>query len=370
MTRRLRLGVVGTGIIAQVMHLHHLAEMKDQFDLVAVCDIVPGQAQVVADKYGIAGAFTDWRDLIAEPLDAVLVLTTGSHAPIVTAAARAGLHVLVEKPVCYSVAEGQAMLAAAGQSGTVLMVAYPKRFDPAYNLFGKEAAELSGTRLLRVTTLESPREPYIGHYDLLPPPAPPADLVARMRAEHDAAIGAAIGDGSSAFERRVYHQVLLDSMVHELNAVRGLLGEPDRLSYVDVRDGGITAMMTFGDIPVAFHWVDLPGIARYQMELAFFSPDRRVTLSFPSPFLRNEPATVVIEGGEPGAARSWRSSEVVSYESGFKREIAAFYDCVVNGGAPVTSGLDAVRDIALCEAIIKCHRLGEPVEAPTRPAGL
>jgi predicted dehydrogenase len=369
-TRRLRVGVVGTGLIAQVMHLHHLAEMTDEFELAAVCDIVPGQAQVVADKYGIAGVFTDWRDLIAEPLDAVLVLTTGSHAPIVTAAARAGLHALVEKPVCYSVAEGATMLAAAEQAGTVLMVAYPKRFDPAYALFQKEVAELSGTRLLRVTTLESPLEPYIAHYDLLPPAAPPAGLVARLQAEHDAAIGTAIGTDASAFERRIYHQVLLDSMVHELNAVRGLLGEPDRLDHVDARDGGVTAMMTFGQTPVAFHWVDLPGIARYEMELAFFSPDRRVTLSFPSPFLRNEPATVVIEGGEPGAARSWRNAEVVSYESGFKRELAAFHDCVVSGGAPVTSGLDGVRDIALCEAIIACHRLGQPVEAPTRPAGL
>jgi predicted dehydrogenase len=369
-TRRLRLGVVGTGLIAQVMHLHHLAEMKDQFELTAVCDIVPGQAQAVADKYQIAGVFTDWRDLMAEPLDAVLVLTTGSHAPIVTAAARAGLHVLVEKPVCYSVAEGAVMLAAAEQAGTVLMVAYPKRYDPAYTRFGKEAAELSGTRLLRVTTLESPLEPYIGHYDLLPPAVPPADLADRLRAEHDAGIGAAIGADASAFERRIYHEVLLDSMVHELNAVRGLLGEPDRLDYVSARDGGVTAMMTFGEIPVVFNWIDLPGIARYELELAFFAPDRRVTLSFPSPFLRNEPATVVIEGGEPGAARSWRNSEIVSYESGFKREIAAFYDCVVNGGAPVTSGLDAVRDIALCEAIIACHRLGKPIEAPTRPAGL
>jgi predicted dehydrogenase len=369
-TRRLRLGVVGTGLIAQIMHLHHLAEMKDQFELTAVCDIVPGQAGAIAAKYGIAGAFTDWRDLIAEPLDAVLVLTTGSHAPICIAAARAGLHVLVEKPVCYSVAEGREMLAAAEQAGTVLMVGYPKRFDPAYTLFSKEAAGLSGTRLLRVTTMESPMEPYIGHYGLLPPAVMPAGLAGRLKAEHDAAIGTAIGDGASDFERHIYHQVLLDSMVHELNAVRGLLGEPDRLDYVSARDGGITAMMQFGEVPVNFNWIDLPGIARYEMEFAFFAPDRRITLSFPSPFLRNEPATVVIEGGEAGAARSWRSSEVVSYESGFKREIAAFYDCVVNGESPVTSGLDAVRDVALCEAIIACHRSGQPVEAPTRPAGL
>ena len=74
------------------------------------------------------------------------------------------------------------------------------------------------------------------------------------------------------------------------------------------------------------------------MEFALYAPDRRLTLSFPSPFLRNEPAVLEIEGGEAGTARSWRTEEVVSYESGFKRELVAFHDCVVSGAAPVTSG--------------------------------
>ena len=62
-------------------------------------------------------------------------------------------------------------------------------------------------------------------------------------------------------------------------------------------------MLRFGDLPVAIHWIDLPGIARYEMEFALYAPDRRVTLSFPSPFLRNEPAVLEIEGGERGHAR-------------------------------------------------------------------
>jgi predicted dehydrogenase len=368
-TRRLRLGVVGTGLIAQVMHLHYLAEMTDQFEISAVCDIVPGNAQGCAERHGVAGAFTDWRDLLAEPLDAVLVLTSGSHAPIAMAAAQAGLHVLVEKPVCYSVAEGRAMVAAAEQAGVILMVAYPKRYDPAFARFQKEAAELSEARLLRVTTLESPFQPYIGHYDLLPPSAPPAGIAERLRAEHEASIASAIGEADD-FERRIYHQVLLDSMVHEFNTVRGLLGEPDRLDHVDVREHSLTAMLQFGEIPAVLHWIDLPGIARYEMEFALFAPERRVTLSFPSPFLRNEPAVLAIEGGEPGAAQSWRTAEVVSYQSGFKRELAAFHDCVVSGTAPLTPGLDGLRDIALCEAIIKSHRHGRAVEDPTSLAGL
>jgi predicted dehydrogenase len=105
------------------------------------------------------------------------------------------------------------------------------------------------------------------------------------------------------------------------------------------------------------------------MEFALYGPDRRVCLSFPSPFLRNEPAVLEIEGGDAGTPRSWRTQEVVSYESGFKAELAAFHECAVAGTVPVTSGRDGLADIALCEAIIECHRRGGPVEQPTSPAG-
>jgi predicted dehydrogenase len=367
-TKRLRVGVVGTGVIAQVMHLHYLDELAESYEVAAVCDIVAENARACAERYGVPAAFTDWREMLREPLDAVLVLTSGSHAPIAVAAAQAGRHVLVEKPMCFSVAEGQAMRDAAEQAGVTLMVAYPKRYDPAYARFQKEARELAEPRLLRVTTFESPFRPYIEHYPLLPAAPPPAEVADRLRADSDASIAAALGDASE-FERRTYHMVLLDTLVHELNTVRGLLGEPDRLDYVDLREHSLTAMLRFGDLPVAIHWIELPGIARYEMEFALYAPDGRVRLAFPSPYLRNEPSLLEIEGGEPGTARSWRSEEVVSYESAFKRELIAFHDCVVSGTEPVTSGLDGLRDIALCQAIIEGHRLGRPVDHPTAPAG-
>ena len=46
----------------------------------------------------------------------------------------------------------------------------------------------------------------------------------------------------------------------------------------------------------------------------------------------------------------------MSYESGFKRELIAFHESAVGRGAPVTPGRDGLRDIALCQAIIECHR--------------
>jgi predicted dehydrogenase len=74
---------------------------------------------------------------------------------------------------------------------------------------------------------------------------------------------------------------------------------------------------------------------------------------------------VEIQGGEPGTARSWRSEETVSYASGFKQELIAFHEAVVTGQPPETTGLDGLRDIALCQAIIECHRRRAPVAQPT-----
>jgi predicted dehydrogenase len=358
---RIRVGVVGAGVIAQVMHLHYLRELVGLYDVRAICDIAEGNASACAERYGIPVACADWRALLTADLDALLVLTSGSHAPIAIAAAEAGLHVLVEKPMCFSAAEGQAMVAAAESAGVTLMVGYPKRYDPAYLRF----ASLVGhhTRLLRVTTLESPFRPYLRHYRLLPPAQPPEDVLARLRAQATAAAVAAIGPASE-LELRIYQGVLLDTLVHELNAVRGLLGEPDLLEYAELSEQTVTVLLRFGAVRVAIHWIDLPGIARYQMEFAAYAPDSRATLTFGSPYLRDEPAVLVTEGGESGTAQSWRHEEVAGYDSGFRRELEAFAACVTAGIPPVTSGRDGLADIALCEAIVACHRAGRPVRNP------
>jgi predicted dehydrogenase len=363
--RRLRVGVVGTGLIAQVMHLHYLTELADRFEIAAVCDVVEGNARACGERYGAGMVFSDWREMLAEPLDAVLVLTSGSHAPIAIAAAEAGMAVLVEKPMCFSSAEGAEMVAAADRAGVTLMVSYPKRYEPAFQRFRDEAGQLEGARLLRVTTLESPFRPYLGHYPLLSPLPVPPELASRLSEEAATAVAAALGPEASDFDRRIYATVLLDTLVHELNTVRGLLGEPDRIDHVQLSEQAVTVLLRFGDLPVVIHWIDLPGIARYEMEFALFAPDRRVTLSFPSPFLRNEPCTLTVEAGEPGTTRSWRTDETVSYVSGFRRELEEFHHSVVTGTPSATPGRDGLADVALCEAIIECHRTGRPVHRPT-----
>jgi predicted dehydrogenase len=367
MHERLRIGVIGCGLIAQVMHLHYLRELADRFEIAALCDVSEELARACAEDYGVAKTFARWQDLLAAPVDAVLILTSGSHAPIAIAAAEAGKHMLVEKPMCFSVAEGRAMIEASRRAGVTLMVGYNKRYDPAYQRLGAEIRSLSDLRLLQVTTLESPLQPYVAHYRLHRAPSLPPELAKAFADDNQARITAAIGDADSQ-SRQAYHLVLLDSMVHEFNAVRGILGEPDRLDFADIRQNGLTVVLRFGAAECIIAWVDLPGIARYAMEIAFYAPERRLTLAFPSPFLRSMPTLLKVEGGDAASSEAWCNEHVVSYAESFKEELIHFHECITSGRPPLTSGEDALRDIALCEAIVHSHLARRPQERPTDAA--
>jgi predicted dehydrogenase len=61
---RIRIGVVGCGLIGQMMHLPHLKELHELYDVVALCDVSPGTLQYVGDYYGIARRHTDHRELL------------------------------------------------------------------------------------------------------------------------------------------------------------------------------------------------------------------------------------------------------------------------------------------------------------------
>ena len=344
------------------MHLPYLRELEEEFEVVALCDLSPDALAFASRMHPQARTFARWEDALEVRPDVVLVLVAGSHTPTAVAAADAGIHVFVEKPMSLSLEDGREMIAAAERGGVRLMVGYMKRYDPAYE---ELVARLDrpAVKLARVTTLESPLEPYVAHYPLVRGAIDPA-LAAELAAEDAARVAAGAGELSPAI-REIYRAVLLDSMIPELNAVRGLLGEPDEVRSADVWEGGVTATVRFGETECLFAWVDLPGIARYDQELAFFADDSRATLTFPSPFLRSMPTRLVLEGGEPGTPASWRSEHVASYEEAFKRELLELHAAITEDREPRTSGTDGLRDVALCRAIAGAADDGRPRPRPT-----
>jgi predicted dehydrogenase len=127
--QKLRTGLIGCG---KVGHLHAAAlRSLPESEFVAVCARKPEKAQAFAKQYGVA-AYTDVAEMIAKSkVEAVCICTPHpEHAAPTIAAARAGAHVLVEKPLASSLADCDAMLAAARASGIMLSTVYQRRFYP------------------------------------------------------------------------------------------------------------------------------------------------------------------------------------------------------------------------------------------------
>ncbi|HZB78602.1 MAG TPA: Gfo/Idh/MocA family oxidoreductase [Actinomycetota bacterium] len=364
---RLPVGVVGCGLIAQVMHLPHLRKLADRYEVVALCDVSPGTVEAVGEAFGVERRFTSIDDLLEAPIEAVLILTSGNHAPAAIRAAASGRHVFVEKPICLRVSDGLELTTVARRSSVRIMAGYMKRHDPAFARFRDELDRTRDVRLVTFATMESPEAPYLAHHRVLRAPAPEPAVQAELRAMREAddrLVEEAIGSQDGALIGQ-YCRMILASMVHDLNLVRAILGEPDTLEFASIRPQGVTAVLRVGTVQAVLTWVDLPGIARYRQEFAALAPERRIRLEFPSPYLRHAPTRLAVEEGRSGTSRSWLTSEIVSYEESFELELIEFHAAIEEGREPTPEGLDGVRDVALAEAIAASHLDGMARERPT-----
>lgn len=128
--KRIGVGVVGCGWAGRT-HACNLAS-QEGVRVVAVCDADAERARRLGDELGVSKRPERWEDLVSLPeVDAVVVATPNYlHAPVAIAAAEAGKHVLVEKPMCLDPAQGERMVGAARKAGVILMVSFNQRFEP------------------------------------------------------------------------------------------------------------------------------------------------------------------------------------------------------------------------------------------------
>jgi predicted dehydrogenase len=127
---KLRLGVLGTGVIIRDFHLLTLKD-HPQAEVVAAGNLHPESLKRLAANFKIPKTYTDLEAMAADPeIDAVINgLPNHLHAPVTIQMLAAGKHVLCEKPMALNVAEGEQMVAAAKRSGRKLMIAHMWRFD-------------------------------------------------------------------------------------------------------------------------------------------------------------------------------------------------------------------------------------------------
>ncbi|MGQ9910022.1 MAG: Gfo/Idh/MocA family protein [Candidatus Flexifilum sp.] len=130
--RPLRFGIIGCGRVAP-RHAQSLRDLRatHNVELVAVCDVIESRAQHFARTYG-AEPYTDHHALLArEDIDVVSIcVPSGLHSAIGQDAARAGKHLLVEKPIALTLDDADRLIAASKQHGVTLGVVLQNRFNP------------------------------------------------------------------------------------------------------------------------------------------------------------------------------------------------------------------------------------------------
>ncbi len=128
--RKLNFGIIGCGRIA---YKHAEAIKKNEkANLLCVCDVVEERAVEYKNKYGAEAHYIDYHEMLEHPgLDVVNICTpSGLHAEMGIAAAKAGKHVIVEKPMALSLKDADDLINACEENGVKLAVCFQNRFNP------------------------------------------------------------------------------------------------------------------------------------------------------------------------------------------------------------------------------------------------
>jgi predicted dehydrogenase len=335
---RLRVGVVGGGLVAQAMHLHYLKHQTERFELLALAEPSATVRESLKQLYNLEATYADYGDLLdGTKLDAIVICSPAqTHAEVTLAALDRGLDVFVEKPMCITLGDADRIVEARDRTGKVVQVGYMKRHDPAWqHMLQNLPDSAESLRYLRVVVHDPEFEPFFGRGEIFRGDDVPADVIETGREQMQAQVREAVG-GASPEVVAAFEGSFLGSLVHDVNLVHGLLermGEPLPAEVIG-GDWWNEGRAVTGHVRLAngsrwdSAWIQLLDVFDYRESVAFYFAEEVHTLSFPSPWLKQSP-TVYEVSRRGDRARDAKAFE--SYEESFARELAHFHDCIVNG---------------------------------------
>lgn len=138
---KVKVGIIGSGFEADI-HSESFRMMPGEAEVIAVASPTPGNAAKLAKRYGIPNVYTDYREMLKNPEIEMVTITAPNylHCQMTVDAARAGKHVVCEKPLCMTLEEADIMIDECKKQGVLLMYAEELYFTPKY-VKAKEMAD-------------------------------------------------------------------------------------------------------------------------------------------------------------------------------------------------------------------------------------
>ncbi len=341
----MRFALIGAGNIAKI-YVQAFDAIPDA-QVTVVCSRTQATGEALAATCG-ADWLPDYREAVARrDVDAVVVATpSGSHGEVAIAAAQAGKHILVEKPLEITLARTDAIIEAAQQAGVVLACVFPLRFAAGV---GHAKAALDAGRLGRLTLADV----YVKWY--------------RPQSYYDRAWrGTWESDGGGALMNQAIHNI--DLVQWLAGPVAGVFGRTATLAHNMQTEDTASAVLTFengalGVIQGATSaWPGDP--ARVELhgdQGTIVLEEGRITVWKLADGTPEEEAAML--GLEQVSGSGAADPMAIGFEK-HRRQIVDMIEAIRSGRAPAIEGAEARRAVEIVRAIYRSAKSGQPVKLP------
>jgi myo-inositol 2-dehydrogenase/D-chiro-inositol 1-dehydrogenase len=329
----IRIAVVGVGRIG-LTHAESLARRISGARLTAVTTSDPARAAQARARLGGVAVYADLEALLAnERLDAaVIASSTSAHADNVERCARAGVHMLCEKPLALTLADCDRAIAAAERAQVKLMLGHVRRFD---------AGHVEARRMIETGAIGRPLVFRAISGDVDPPPPSFADP--------------AVSGG-----------LLLDAMYHDVYISRWLLADEVVRAYAE---GGALVDPAIGQVGDVDNAVVTLRFALGAMGSLFVSRTTRYGHDLRVEVVGDQGAvqigrfrqTPVRLLDRQGVHHDMPRTTPERLGEAFAAELQAFVDCIAHGTEPPVTGLDSRKTVAIALAATQSLHEGRPV---------
>lgn len=332
--KQVGVGVVGVGLMGSLFA--RIAVQLSQSKLVGVADIDPGRAAELGESLDVP-SFTHHTGLLAVPdLDAVVVATPdGLHLEPALAAAQAGKHLMIEKPLATTSRDARQIVDACGAAGVTLMVAHVLRFD---NKYGEAFKAVRQGKLGKIVHLCARRCTSVADAKRL------------------------AGRVSITFYLGIHSidviQWIVGSPIVEVSAV----GTCEMMQQFNV-DDAVLSLLRFASGAVGMlenSWIrpEGPGASRLAATLVIMGSEGSVKIE---PYMEN--VTFYRSNAIEPVFPSYSFDDTVLGRIGgaYRDEFEHFIDCVKTGRQPIISPQQALSAVVVCEAIEQSLKTGASV---------
>ncbi|KAJ4986957.1 myo-inositol 2-dehydrogenase [Stagonosporopsis vannaccii] len=354
-----KVGIIGCGEIAQVVHIPTLTFMHRWFRITYFCDVSRAALEHCAAKLQSTPQTThDPHELCASgDVDVVLVINSDEyHAAHAIMALQHNKHVLVEKPLALTKRDVQAVIEAEKCSKGKVMVGYMRRYAAPFEDALREIGGMDQILYARIRDIIGPNAAFVEQSGTFPEKF--NDITSEVSADREARAKEMI---STALEKEcggltvtpastLMWRVLGGLGSHDLSVMRDVLGMPERIVGSSLGFPFWNVLFKYPKFTVSYE-SGIDNIPRFDAHIEVYSSNKTVRIQYDTPYVKGLPITMHVCENVDGVFRE--SVVRRSYEDAYTLEMKRLWQLVTDNSPVKTTAEDALQDLELFSMIMK-----------------